>query len=156
MTIHPNVEFAWVCQALQQSLEQLLSPQHLASKCPKLVSAFWLIYCSCVQGNALGKGPVLFCVSAKGLRQLSAAAAAGDATYQQLELDMNRLAGGRPRLGHNRNMEAPSPLLAAAGLEMISSRMCGNRPACVVALGVDTCTPRVALVSSIYNERNKL
>ncbi|WIA16848.1 hypothetical protein OEZ85_013781 [Tetradesmus obliquus] len=45
------------------------------------------------QGNALGKGPVLFCFSAKGLRQLSAAAAAGDASYQQLELDMHRLGG---------------------------------------------------------------
>lgn len=49
--------------------------------------------CGTLQGNALGKGPVLFCVSAKGLRQLSAAAAAGDPTFQQLELDMNRLSG---------------------------------------------------------------
>ncbi|KAF6264741.1 hypothetical protein COO60DRAFT_18214 [Scenedesmus sp. NREL 46B-D3] len=45
------------------------------------------------QGNALGKGPVLFCVSAKGLRHLSMLATAGDPAYQQLELDMHRLAG---------------------------------------------------------------
>jgi hypothetical protein len=46
-----------------------------------------------LQGNALGKGPVLFCFSAKGLRHLSALAAAGDPGYQQLELDMHRLGG---------------------------------------------------------------
>ncbi|KAF8065728.1 NHX8 [Scenedesmus sp. PABB004] len=45
------------------------------------------------QGNALGKGPVLFCFGAKGLRKLSALAAGGDAAFQQLELDMWRLAG---------------------------------------------------------------
>lgn len=46
------------------------------------------------QGNALGKGPVLFCLGSKGLRRLAAAAAAGDPAFQQLELDMYRLAGG--------------------------------------------------------------
>jgi hypothetical protein len=45
------------------------------------------------QGNALGKGPVLFCFSAKGLRHLSMLATAGDPGYQQLELDMHRLGG---------------------------------------------------------------
>jgi hypothetical protein len=48
-----------------------------------------------VQGNALGKGPVLFCFSAKGLRHLSMLATAGDGAYQQLELDMHRLGGER-------------------------------------------------------------
>lgn len=48
-----------------------------------------------LQGNALGKGPVLFCLGAKGLRRLAAAAAAGDPAFQQLELDMYRLAGGQ-------------------------------------------------------------
>lgn len=46
-----------------------------------------------LQGNALGKGPVLFCFGAKGLRRLAAAAASGDPAFQQLELDMYRLAG---------------------------------------------------------------
>jgi hypothetical protein len=56
------------------------------------------MHCCCglvclLQGNALGKGPVLFCLGAKGLRRLGAAAAAGDPAFQQLELDMYRLAG---------------------------------------------------------------
>lgn len=49
-----------------------------------------------MQGNALGKGPVLFCFGAKGLRRLAAAAAAGHPEFQQLELDMHRLAGVMP------------------------------------------------------------
>jgi hypothetical protein len=36
---------------------------------------------------------VLFCFGAKGLRRLAAAAASGDPAFQQLELDMYRLAG---------------------------------------------------------------
>ena len=46
-----------------------------------------------LQGNALGKGPVLFCFGAKGLRRLAKEAADGDPAFQQLELDMYRLAG---------------------------------------------------------------
>jgi hypothetical protein len=53
--------------------------------------AMWAL--CCLQGNALGKGPVLFCFGAKGMRRVAAAAAGGDPAFQQLELDMYRLAG---------------------------------------------------------------
>jgi hypothetical protein len=45
------------------------------------------------RGNALGKGPVLFCFSGEGVANIKRLAAAGDERFAQLELDMYRLAG---------------------------------------------------------------
>jgi hypothetical protein len=74
----------------------LQRPRACATSLPPLTSLplFLSLHCF-LQGNALGKGPVLFCFSAKGLRHLSRLATAGDPAYQQLELDMHRLGGTR-------------------------------------------------------------
>lgn len=47
------------------------------------------------RGNAMGKGPVLFCLPAEGVAAIKRLAAQGDERFAQLELDMYRMAGAR-------------------------------------------------------------
>ncbi|KAI8472713.1 MAG: Sodium/hydrogen exchanger family-domain-containing protein [Monoraphidium minutum] len=68
------------------------------------------------RGNALGKGPVLFCLTSEGVANVKRLAADGDERFAQMELDMYRLAGLLlvERMHQQFEVEATQALVRAA------------------------------------------